>query len=120
MNNAFIFRIGVIIYALAIGWFGVNHLMKGAEMAGIVPSYMPGGGKIWIYITGACLVLAAISFLIGKYTRLAALLTAAFLILVILTVHLPHLANINGDMTMILKDAAMTAGALMIAGGSKG
>jgi uncharacterized membrane protein len=114
MNNAFLFRIGVIIYALCIGYFGVNHLMHATEMAGIVPTYMPGGGKVWIYITGVCLILAAISFLIGKYTRIAALLLTAFLVIIILVVHVPNMHG--GDMTMILKDSAMAAGALMIAG----
>ena|SRR5689334_9762481 len=116
MNNSFLYRIGVIIYALCIGYFGVNGLMHASEMAGyhLVPDYMPGGAKIWIYITSTCLVLAAISFLIGKYTRLAALLLTAFLVIVILTVQIPGIHN--GDLTGLIKDSAMAGGALMIAG----
>lgn len=117
MKHSIIAKTGVILYALVIGFFGVNHLLHAGAMGGIVPRYMPGGGKLWVYITGVCLVLAALSFLIDKYAKTAALLVALFEILVILLVHVPHLnAGDASAMTMILKDSAMTAGALMIAG----
>ena len=122
MNNATIFKIGVILYALVIGYFGVNHLMHATDMAGWVPDFMPGGGKLWIYITGVCLVLAAISFLIGKYTMIAGLLLAVFLVIIVLTIHVPdynHATDAsakNLSQAMILKDIAMAAGALMVAG----
>jgi putative oxidoreductase len=114
MNNTTLFKIGVILYALAIGYFGVNHLLHANAMAGAVPSYLPGG-SFWIYLSGAGLVLAAISFLINKYTRMAAILLALFLVIVILTMHLPG-AMKGGDLTMLIKDTAILGGALMIAG----
>lgn len=108
-------KIATIVFALTIAMFGVTHLQVGEGMAGLVPSWLPGGG-IWVYVTGVCLILAAISIIIGKFTRVACLLLALMLIVFVLTIHLPHL--LGGDqmsMGSILKDTAMAMGALMIA-----
>jgi putative oxidoreductase len=116
MNNALIFKTGVILYALVIGFFGVNHFLHASGMAGMVPGYMPGGGKLWIYITGTGMILAAIAFLTRKYVRIAGLLLAAMLIIFVLTIHLPGLNDGNQmAMTNALKDTALAAAALIIA-----
>jgi putative oxidoreductase len=120
MNNTTIFRIGTIIYALVIGFFGVNHFLHGTGFQNTVPSFIPGG-LFWVYLTGAALIAAAISFLIGKYTRLAGILLALFLIIIVLTVHLPALINSQGSTAVslplinLVKDSGLAAGALMIA-----
>ena len=88
MDNVTISKIGTIFYALVIGFFGLNHFMNGTGMQKMVPSFLPGG-VVWVYITGACLLLAAIAFLINRYTRLAGLLLCLFLVLIVVTVHLP-------------------------------
>ena len=76
-------KIAGIIYALATGTFGVLHFMNVDAMKASVPDYMPGDGSIWIYFTGACMILAAIAIIINKFTRLACyLLAAMFLIFV--------------------------------------
>jgi putative oxidoreductase len=114
MNNSTISRIGVILYALVIAFFGVNHFLRGNGMAGMVPS--------WVYLTGAALILAAIAFLTGKMTKLAGILLAVFLLLVVLTVHLPGVIHapdekaVNVPMINLIKDLGLAAGALMIAG----
>ncbi|MGE5107216.1 MAG: DoxX family membrane protein [Sphingobacteriales bacterium] len=112
-------KIATIVFALTIATFGVTHLRAGEGMAGLVPSWLPGGGT-WVYITGVCLILAAISILIGKFTRIACLLLALMLIGFVLTIHLPHL--MGGDqmsMGSLLKDTAMAMAALMIADRNK-
>jgi uncharacterized membrane protein len=96
MDNRTISKIGMILYALVIAFFGVNHFVNGTGMAKMVPSFLPGG-VIWVYITGAALLAAAISFLINKQTRLAGLLLAVFLLLIVLTVHLPAVSNAPDD-----------------------
>jgi len=76
----------------------------------------------WLYLTGVALIAAAISFLLGWKTKLAGLLLAAFLIIIVLTVHLP--AYINGTanaalsvpLINLVKDTGLAAGALIIAG----
>jgi uncharacterized membrane protein len=121
MDNRTISKIGMILYALVIAFFGVNHFVNGTGMAKMVPSFLPGG-VIWVYITGAALLAAAISFLINKQTRLAGLLLAVFLLLIVLTVHLPAVSNAPDEasrrfpMINLIKDTGLAAAALLVAG----
>lgn len=124
MDNSTIFRIGRILYALVVAFFGINHFMNGTGMQNTVPSFIPGG-VFWVYFTGAALLLAAISFLIDKQTRLAGLLMAAFLLIIVLTIHLPavlhapDVSSVRFPLTNLVKDTGLAAGALMVAGGPK-
>ena len=94
--------------------------MNASGMFGMVPSFIPGG-VIWIYITGLALILAAVSIIIQKKDRLAAMLLAAMLIIFVLTMWLPGLGGDNGQtaMSMLLKDTALAGAALMFAGLAK-
>jgi len=121
MKSTTVAKIGIILYALAMGVFGVNHFLHASEMSAVVPDYMPGGGKLWIYITGAALILAALAFLTGKYNRLAGLLLALMLIIFVLMLHIPglmHADEASKGMFIgnLLKDTALAGGALVIAG----
>lgn len=121
MNNSTISKVGVILYALVIGFFGINHFMNGTGMAKMVPGFLPGG-VFWVYITGAAMIAAAIAFLIDKQTRLAGLLLALFLILIVLTVHLPAVVSAQDEsfrrlpLINLIKDTGLAAGSLLIAG----
>jgi putative oxidoreductase len=117
MNNSTISRIGVILYALVIGFFGVNHFMHSHDMKTMIPSYFPGD-VVWVYITGAAFILAALAFLVGKQVRLAGLLLAALLVIIIVTIHLPGVINGTDPNALpsLLKDLALTGAALVIAG----
>jgi putative oxidoreductase len=121
MDNTTITKIGTIFYALVIGFFGVNHFMQGTGMAKMVPSFLPGG-VVWVYITGSCLLLAAIAFLINRQTRLAGLLLALFLLLIVVTVHLPAVINAPDmgarrfPLVNLIKDTGLAAAALLVAG----
>ena len=120
MDNTTISKIGTIFYALVIGFFGLNHFMNGTGMAKMVPSFLPGG-VVWVYITGACMLAAAIAFLINKQVRLAGLLLALFLLLIVVTVHLPAVLNAPDDgsrrfpMVNLIKDTGLAAAALLVA-----
>ena len=87
----------------------------------MVPSFIPGG-IFWVYLTGVALIAAAISFLTGKQTRIAGILLAVFLLLVVFTVHLPSVLNAPDakaarfPLTDLIKDTALAAAALIIAG----
>jgi putative oxidoreductase len=121
MNNTSISRIGTIIYALVIGFFGVNHFLHGTGLQNTVPRFIPYS-KFFIYVTGALLIAAAVSFLINKYVRVAGILLAIFLLLIVLTVHVPAMTNLTGDehvsiiMTNLVKDTGLAGAALIIAG----
>jgi uncharacterized membrane protein len=121
MDNTTFFRIGRILYALVVAFFGINHFLNGTGMQNTVPSFIPGG-VFWVYFTGAALLLAAISFLIDKQTKLAGLLMAVFLLVIVLTIHLPAVLHapdqsaVRFPLTNLVKDTGLAAGALMVAG----
>jgi putative oxidoreductase len=121
MNTQSIYKVGLVLYALVIGFFGVNHFLNGTGFQNTVPSFIPGG-IFWVYLTGAALILASISFLTGKRTRAAGLFLAIFLLIVVLTVHLPALMHSTGSplvsiaLTNLIKDTGLAGAALMIAG----
>ncbi len=109
-------KIAGFIYALAIGTFGVLHFLNVNAMKASVPDYMPGGAAIWIYFTGACLILAAIAIIINKFTRIACYLLAAMFLIFVFTLHLKPL--ISGSFTHLLKDTAMAMAAIIIGNNS--
>jgi putative oxidoreductase len=122
MNKTSITKVGTILYALVIAFFGINHFLNGTGMVAMVPSFIPGKSVFWVYLTGVALILAAISFLTGKQTRLAGILLAIFLLIIVLTVHLPAVINAPDEnaarfpLTNLIKDTGLAAGALLIAG----
>ena len=123
MNNLIPSRVAAIIYALVMGYFGVNHLMHAKEIGGAVPDYMPGDGSIWIYITGAALVAAALAIIINKYARLACYLLALLLLIFVFAIHLKMVTNSEGMMQTqalggMLKDVALAMAAIIIGNNS--
>lgn len=121
MNNASITRIGTILYALVIGFFGINHFLNASGMASMVPTFFHGG-IFWVYLTGTAMIAAAIAILINKQTRLAGLLLALFLLIIVLTIHLPAVLHAPDEaasrfpLTNLIKDTGLAAAALLIAG----
>ena len=109
-------KIAGFIYAIAIGTFGVLHFLNVNAMKASVPEYMPGDAAIWIYFTGACLILAAIAIIINKFTRLACYLLALMFLIFVFTLHLKPL--LSGSFTHLLKDTAMAMGAIIIGNNS--
>jgi hypothetical protein len=82
------------------------------------------GGIMWAYIVGGAFILVGISFMFNMYVKFTGYLLAAFLIIFILTIHVPNYLN-AGDKDMrllalisILKDTAITGFALHIAAGA--
>lgn len=109
---------GRIIYSITFLGFGINHLIRGSNMAGYVPAWLPVP-VFWVYFVGLCLIAAGISIIIKKYARLACLLLALLLIIIILTIHIPGLFNEQTMMmstTNLLKDIGLIGGALVLAG----
>ncbi len=113
----------VAIYMLSVVMiiFGVVHFRFPRIILEYVPANLPGG-IIWVKVVGAAFILAAISFIFNKYAKIAAYLLALLLIIFVLGVHLPTYTGGGNDDTMndalinILKDTALAAFALHIAG----
>src|SRR2546430_6364551 len=118
--NLTLTRIGASLYALVIGYFGVNHFMIGKGMGGMVPSFLPGGGTLWVYITEAIMVIGALTILINRFARTGAILLAILLLIFALAIHLKNYMNGNeGELFQFLKDLGLAAGAMVIAGCSR-
>jgi putative oxidoreductase len=110
-------KLGRFLLAIPMAVFGILHFMAANNMAAMVP--IPGGA-IWVYITGAALIAAAVSIIIQKKSRLAATLLAIMLLIFVLSIHLPGVlaGGDGGQMSMmsLLKDIAIAGGALVYAG----
>ncbi len=114
--------IGKILFCVPFLAFGIFHFMNANQMAGMIPSYLPGGA-IWVYISGAALLLAAISILTGRNTKLATLLLGVMLILFVLMLHAPNLGNADPMMAQMamsgmLKDLGLAGAAFMLSANS--
>ena len=105
-------KIAEIVFALVIGVFGANHFMKTDMMAMYVPSAMPSDASIWVYVTGAALILAAIAIIIDIQKTLACYLLAAMLIVFVLTLHLKP--AMDGNLGNLLKDTGLAMAAILI------
>ncbi len=115
MENPFT-KTGRIVFGVVFGIFGLLHLMNASQMAGMVPSWVPGG-IFWVYLTGLAMLAAGISLDIEKQVELSTLLLAILLVIYVLTIHLPGV--IGGDMMHfpgVLKDTALAAASLYISG----
>lgn len=110
-------RVAEIIFALVLLVFGFNHIRAGEMMAGGVP--IPGG-VLWIYITGAGFMLAAIAIIINRFKTLACYLLTLMLLIFVALVHVPSFVGAKDQMgkmmpmVSILKDIAMAMGAILI------
>ena len=105
--------IGKYLFALPMAVFGILHFMNASAMA----SMAPFGGQVMVYLTGAGLLAAAVSLIIGKLDKLAALLLGIMLLIFALSIHLPGVINAADDQAMgmsmsnLLKDLALSGGA---------
>ncbi|NQV29599.1 MAG: DoxX family protein [Candidatus Marinimicrobia bacterium] len=107
--------IGRFVFAIPFGVFGLMHITIAGDMAGLVPSFIPGG-VFWVYVTGIALLAATVSLVIKKHIYLSGLLLAALLIIFVLTIHLPSVIGGNMmSMSSLLKDTSLAGGALLLA-----
>jgi len=120
MNQHLVARIAIYILSVIMIIFGIFHFKNPRELMEYIPD-IPGG-ITWVYVTGAAFILAALSFILNQWVRVAAYLLALMLILFIVLIHIPNYmhagmeATKNAALTNLLKDAAIAAFALHIAG----
>ncbi|HQW93208.1 MAG TPA: hypothetical protein PKY28_08925 [Ferruginibacter sp.] len=112
MKKIFPTRFAEILFAFIMGFFGVMHFMNADIMSGMIPEYLPGDGKVWIYITGAALIAAALAILINKFKTVACYLLAAMLLVFVFTIHLQP--AMDGNPGQLLKDAGLAMAAIII------
>jgi uncharacterized membrane protein len=110
--------LGKYLFAIPFAVFGVMHFMNAEAMAGQVP--FPGG-VIWIYISGAALVLAAVSIFVGKKDGLATFLLGVLLLVYVIGIHVPGLLQAGDEAAQgihlgnLLKDTSLAGASFMYA-----
>ncbi|WP_310395593.1 hypothetical protein [Hymenobacter sp.] len=111
---------GRIIYGSALLAFGLELLLTGAPLKGLMPLPTPAGlGPVLVYGTGALLAVAGAGIIVGYQLRLAAWLAVAVLGAVLLLTHVFKLlaAPLNPrEWTPTFELVAMLGGALVLAG----
>ncbi len=80
--------------------------------ASFIPSWLPAP-LFWNYFTGVLILAYIISCLIGKYDKLATLLMALYVLLMIFIVHIPRAATYENDLLNIFRNL-MVIGALLV------
>jgi uncharacterized membrane protein YphA (DoxX/SURF4 family) len=90
--------LGRLLFALALGVFGLQHFWYAAFVASLIPDWMPGP-LFLTYLTGAGFIAAGLSLAFGVGVRLAASLLAAMFFLWVVLLHAPRVAAqpSNGD-----------------------
>lgn len=107
--------LGKWMFALPMLLFGILHFGPLEYSLPYIPSWLPFPA-FWVYFAGVGLILFAVSFLLGRKDRLAALLLALELLLFVVLIHIPKL--LEGDFLGLIatfRDTAMAGAALMFA-----
>lgn len=113
--NAFL-SLGRWLFAIPFAILGlINLLSIDAMVHSFVPTYMPAP-KVWVVVGGISLTAASVSMLIGKWDKLACILLAVYLLLMVALVHLQ--AAMGGSISaqfLLFKDMALAGGAMLYA-----
>lgn len=94
-NKTILMAVGRVCVTMALVLFGIQHFLYPTVLPGVpllqqMPTWVPGRMLIG-YLTGAALILAGGSTLLGKQTRTVATLLGAWLLLLVLVVYGPFL-----------------------------
>jgi putative oxidoreductase len=121
MKQFFPSRVAEIIYALVMAAFGVLHIKSAHDEKAMqaVPSFMPGGGSLWIYITAIAFLAVAVAIILNKYKQMACYLLALMLFIFVLAVHLKPFIENPYNVGQPLKDMALAMAAILIGNNSK-
>jgi uncharacterized membrane protein len=103
------------LFAPLLG-LGVKHLYDAKAIAGMVPTFFPGG-VFWIYFTGIAMILAVLSSFIGKYDKLAFFLAGLMILIFVVTIHLKGMTQGGNPMALfiLLKDLGLAGACWMYA-----
>ena len=124
MKKSISSTVPIFIFSIIIAVFGASQILNASRMAENIPDFLPAS-RILTYISGACLILAAVSFIIDRMARLAGYLLALLLLLIVFVVDIPGIVNASDHAARSLfttngfKDAALAMAAIIIGNLSK-
>jgi len=107
-----------ILFMVPFLMLGMHHFLTADEMAGMVPSWLPGG-IVWIYITGVFEVAAALAIISAIQIRLAGFLLCLLLLIYVAFMHIPSMLRADPTTSMlgmigVMKDIGLAGGALLL------
>jgi uncharacterized membrane protein len=111
-------RIFQILFAIPWLVFGVQHFMYAEFVATLVPAFMPLK-LFWAYFTGTAMIAAGISFIVNKFSKLAAILLGLMLTGFILLIHISVVSGNPAEAkvwTRPVQDIALAAACFLLAG----
>lgn len=114
MIDAFI-KAGRYLFPLSFLLYVGLHIGMPQLGASFVPHWLPAP-MFWNYFTALLILAFIISCLFGKYDKLASLLMALYVLLMIILVHIPRAATSENDMLNIFRNL-MVIGALLVYAG---
>ena len=117
-----IVSLGRFFFAMPLAIFGAEHFASAKDISQLVPKWIPGT-MFWTYFVGAALLAAALSIVLKKHARLAAILLALMFCIFVLTISMPLVVAKPSDRiawVVMLRDLSFAAGALAFAGTQTG
>jgi uncharacterized membrane protein len=109
---------GRLFLTIPLAVFGTEHLTNTADIANIVPRWIPAH-VFWVYLVGIALIAAALSITVQIQSQLAAALLGVMFFSFVLLIDLPGLMAHPSNRifwTLTLRELAFSGGALAYAG----
>jgi hypothetical protein len=90
--------VGQLLFAIAMGVFGIQYLHYGKYVGGLppVPPWAPGGAT-GAYLVGVALIVTAVSLAIRKKAELSALVIGGLFLFCVIFLHLQHFGEVVHD-----------------------
>ena len=111
-------RVGRLMLAASLPVFGIQHLMYGAFVATLVPSWIPAR-LFWAYAVGVAFLAASLSLVLNRATRLNGTLLGIMFLSWVLVLHIPRIIAASGnalEWNSCLIALAMSGVGLIVAG----
>ena len=113
---------GRLFLAIPVAVFGSEHLTLTANIANIVPRWIPAH-TFWVYLVGISLIAAAVSITVQIQSPLAATLLGATMFSFVILIDIPSVIAQPGNRffwALALRETAFSGGALAYAGSHGG
>lgn len=107
-----------VFYAAPLAAFGGEHLTDAADIAQLIPAWMPAR-LFWSYFVGVALIAAGLSLSAKKCVRLSSALVALMFFLFVAMMHVPGVIGSPHDrfsLAVAFRDMSFGCGALALTG----